>query len=255
MTLSDFLQQVKECRVSGNNSDYEVFMNLDTVTAKAEFLPMFGFSIDSVCVLIIDSDALQAEHLFYMTEFCRDKGCGIREVSSGVHPKRKTEMLCSDYLISVVYDMCPYKKDVILERAPLGKPHFTGTDAIPFSISHSGNLITLVFSIDDNARLLGADLEKYREIRENVINKICTEEEKQCVNSISDGNKDCYCTRLWTAKEAVVKALGTGISSLTPAFSVLENTVCVSNHNFVIRTFSIKLDSQNYWLSIAVGIS
>ncbi len=81
-----------------------------------------------------------------------------------------------------------------------GKPYLKNNE-IYFNISHSHNVTVLVISDGE----VGVDIEKVT-MREKVIAKICTEEEKKLIKSAEDF------TLLWVKKESYVKYLGLGLA-------------------------------------------
>ncbi len=121
-----------------------------------------------------------------------------------------------------------------------GKPHFTNAE-ICFNISHSDNAI--VCSVSDGE--IGIDVEKISEIRTKISDKFFSEYERRQIKS----PEDFY--RLWTLKEAFVKFIGKGISSIKDVeFTIkpkvkFESTTISSSINF--ETFII----DNYVVSIA----
>lgn len=91
-----------------------------------------------------------------------------------------------------------------------GKPFFEHGEF--FSISHSGKYAVLAVSKNN----IGIDIEVKTEANENVA-KRCFSEEEQVFAKMSTENF----FRIWTAKEAVLKFLGTGFSFSPKNFSVL----------------------------------
>lgn len=91
-----------------------------------------------------------------------------------------------------------------------GKPFFEHGEF--FSISHSKRYSVLAVSDEE----IGADIEMRSELKNSVIDRCFTEEE-QIYAKLSTENF----LRIWTAKEAVLKLLGTGFSYSPRGFSVL----------------------------------
>ncbi len=115
-----------------------------------------------------------------------------------------------------------------------GKPSFIHqpSHAIHFSISHCKQGIAVV--IDDQP--VGIDIEAIRHADEELIERVMNEQERQQIRS----NRDF--TRLWTGKEAVVKAQGVGISS----FEQLQK-VLAENEEWIVES----VEKENYIYSIA----
>lgn len=92
-----------------------------------------------------------------------------------------------------------------------GKPYLSGLD-IQFNWSHSGDMIALIISSMD----CGIDIELYTGKELYDYQSLCTELE---LNWINQKHKETgvseleYFMSLWTAKESVMKAKGTGLST------------------------------------------
>ena len=92
-----------------------------------------------------------------------------------------------------------------------GKPYIEGGPY--FSISHCKEGIAV--AIDDQP--IGIDIEAIRPVKEDLIERVMNEEERV-------GMDDRKFTRLWTQKEAVVKAQGVGIRSFEQVQTILEKS-------------------------------
>ena len=107
-----------------------------------------------------------------------------------------------------------------------------------FSISHCKEGIAV--AIDDEP--IGIDIEHIRKADRELIQRTMNEEEVRLIARALD-KADIAFTRLWTRKEAVVKAQGTGILSFEQLQSVLDN-----------RTANIEtVNKEKYIYSIAYG--
>ena len=111
-----------------------------------------------------------------------------------------------------------------------GKPYIEGGPY--FSISHCKTGIAVV--VDEQP--VGIDIESIRHADEDLIARTMNEEEQRLIQS------DWDFTRLWTQKEAVVKAQGVGIES----FEQLQNLLSRPRR---IETF----EHEKYIYSIAYG--
>lgn len=93
-----------------------------------------------------------------------------------------------------------------LSRTESGKPYFTDFPEIHFNLSHcDGMAVCLVSKYE-----CGVDVEQCRTLRPRVVERVFTPEEQQILQA-SD-NPDFLFTRIWTLKEAYVKAIGKGIA-------------------------------------------
>lgn len=116
------------------------------------------------------------------------------------------------------------------EYNPNGKPFFPGGPY--FSISHCRSGIAV--ATDDQP--IGIDIETIRHADADLIARTMNAEEQSRIRSDRDF------TRLWTQKEAVVKAQGVGIVSFEQLQSVLP-----ANTEWAIES----IEKENYIYSIA----
>lgn len=95
-----------------------------------------------------------------------------------------------------------------------GKPFITDSQNsmnICFNISHSNNYATYGFVKNDN---IGIDIEQIREIPDvrGVVDLCFSEYEKKWFNKIPPNDKIEIFYKIWTSKEAYIKAIGRGFS-------------------------------------------
>ena len=98
-----------------------------------------------------------------------------------------------------------------------GKPCIPAEGAPCFNLTHSGNYAAAVFAGES----VGIDMESFRPVRHAMIQRCFSAEEQAYLNAHAGG--DAQFTRLWTRKEAYVKAVGDGIHLPLTDFSVLED--------------------------------
>ncbi len=126
-----------------------------------------------------------------------------------------------------------------------GKPYITGGPC--FSISHCKEGIAVAVSDEP----VGIDIEGIRHADEELIRRVMNPAEQEQIRSDRDF------TRLWTQKEAVVKAIGTGIVSFEQLQTILvdsgklkdERTGEVESGEWKVETF----ETEKYIYSIAYG--
>lgn len=107
-------------------------------------------------------------------------------------------------------------RDLKLSRTDTGKPILT--EGIHFNVSHSGDLIVLALS---DQRAVGVDVERVREVHrvQAMTQRWLNEAERADMQSlIARGTtaSDAF-LRVWSLKEARLKALGVGISGASGA--------------------------------------
>lgn len=96
--------------------------------------------------------------------------------------------------------------DTAMDFGEMGKPYFPAHPDVHFNISHCEGLAVCLYS----AYECGADCESIRTYKQRTAERVCSPEELAALDKAQD--KDYLFTRLWTLKEAYVKAIGIGIS-------------------------------------------
>jgi 4'-phosphopantetheinyl transferase len=108
---------------------------------------------------------------------------------------------------------------ICMEVGESGKPFVKEDPSLHFSISHSGELLMAAFSRTE----IGVDLERQRDIQtEALAKRFFSSEEARYLNECSDGDTvsdDFF--RLWTCREAAIKADGRGMGSLLASTRVV----------------------------------
>ena len=98
---------------------------------------------------------------------------------------------------------------------PQGKPSLSGGPH--FNLSHSGGLACLAITQDVE---IGADIEAYREVEDAVAERFFAPKEYAKLSVLPSVEWLAGFFRIWTRKEAVVKAIGEGLSIPLDAFDV-----------------------------------
>lgn len=97
-----------------------------------------------------------------------------------------------------------------------GKPEFAlpeGCDAeCHFNLSHSGNYVICVIADVE----VGADVQRRTRVRESVLQRFFSEEEKKCVEAGGEDDvlRERAFAKVWACKEAATKLTGRGIGQL-----------------------------------------
>ncbi len=101
----------------------------------------------------------------------------------------------------------------IIEVGEHGKPFVADSRYPYFNISHSGDCVMFAFSRDHE---LGVDIEKAESRRrfssQELAARFFTQEESSALAALDEQTRDAAFLQLWTCKEAVLKALGHGLS-------------------------------------------
>ena len=112
--------------------------------------------------------------------------------------------------------------EIAFQYGPQGKPELDESTmeitSLSFNLAHSGELAMYAFAWD---RKLGIDIERLRDVPEALIiarNHFTPSESRQLQSSGASLQAAFF--RLWTRKEAVIKAVGTGVSTPLHEFDV-----------------------------------
>lgn len=129
-----------------------------------------------------------------------------------------------------------------------GKP-FVENFSVEFNISHSGDFVVCV--IDDKP--IGIDIEQIRPVNLKIAKRIYTKDEilylfgfnpsEEAFDTKPDDETLIRFFKLWTAKEAYLKCIGTGIVDNLNTLSVEhENIYTESFDNYIISVYAENAD-------------
>jgi 4'-phosphopantetheinyl transferase len=100
-----------------------------------------------------------------------------------------------------------------------GKPSLVGAPgaALHFNLSHTGDLAALAVSAESD---LGVDIETIRPVTEDVAGRFFSAAERAALAALPADERERGFFRCWTRKEAMIKALGGGLSIALDSFDV-----------------------------------
>jgi 4'-phosphopantetheinyl transferase len=111
-----------------------------------------------------------------------------------------------------------------LEAGPHGKLFLVGHEelAVSFNLSHSGDLVALALV---RGRRLGIDIEAERPLTDAALlaRRILGPRERALFDAVPETERGAALLAAWTRKEAVLKAIGTGISGGLTSIEVLAD--------------------------------
>jgi phosphopantetheinyl transferase len=111
------------------------------------------------------------------------------------------------------------------------------------SLSHSDNAAVAVAS----SVPLGVDLERADRDVTEILPNFATEDEQAAINALSASDyDDTWPLRLWCAKEAASKALGTGLQGRPKRFQLVE--AASDGHLVILDTESSRSFTVGTWL-------
>lgn len=128
---------------------------------------------------------------------------------------------------------------VELEYDKYGKPSVKNHGNINISLSHAGDYVACMVADAP----CGIDIEKIDRNYKKILTRVFTQEELEA------GDSDMFYATLWTLKEAVVKAMGTGITQDFREFTVLGNEIEVKGVKYKIESLEAPF---GYTMSFAI---
>jgi 4'-phosphopantetheinyl transferase len=111
-------------------------------------------------------------------------------------------------------------QDVVFTYGVHGKPSLTRSD-LRFNYSASADVAVMAVCIGTD---LGIDIEEVRAVNQplDIASRYCHAREVRELAATGDAERDAAFLRLWTCKEAVVKALGLGLSTPLDSFCLAD---------------------------------
>lgn len=118
--------------------------------------------------------------------------------------------------------------DLIFAVEPGGRPYLeriSGRTPPAFSLSHSHNCIAIAIA---DSEPIGIDVEKLRSgiSMDAIIRRFFKPIEREAWEALPAADREPAFLRLWTRKEAILKALGFGLTGLDKLTISLEGGVC-----------------------------
>lgn len=123
-----------------------------------------------------------------------------------------------------------------------GKPYFPDS-SFSFNISHSGEYIVCIISIDEKSHL-GIDIEEVRPLELKGFEAVFSPEEKEELNDVIK-----FYT-YWTRKEAVIKADGRGMKIPLDLVNTTALTVPLDGENYHLHEVKIDEDYVMHFASL-----
>jgi len=114
----------------------------------------------------------------------------------------RQESLCAGLLYAYVLERHGVPRDAAVERLPAGRPVLAGRDDLWFSLSHSGRYVLCAVS----GQPVGADVQEIRTVRRSIVRRFHPTE-RTWLERLPEEEQNAALFRLWTRKEAWVKAV------------------------------------------------
>lgn len=201
------------------------------------------FIIENITFWLLFSEEISEAELAKMYGLCSGER---KEKTDRIKPPmKKRESIGAGYLLSVLKKRFSIEEDPVILNG--GKPVFAENSSLQFSISHCRGAVLLAFG----QRPLGADIEYVKKANIKVAERFFTREEyDRIAEGEGEEQNDVFC-RIWTGKEAVVKAAGGGLSLPLDRFSVLEKNVDLLGKRYELHQRRLEAKGQSLWVSAA----
>ena len=126
-------------------------------------------------------------------------------------PPREVSTLARDHLDRLLRVYAKTQEPPRIERGQHGKPYIAAAGFPHFNISHGGRGMAFAFSAEQE---VGVDIETVarRHSPLELAARFFTAAEASTLSELAPSDQEAAFVRLWTCKEAVLKALGHGIS-------------------------------------------
>ncbi len=121
---------------------------------------------------------------------------------------------------------------ISLKYTNYGKPYFKNREGIIFNISHSDDFVVVVFDTNE----IGVDIQCHNIIWLDLINNLFfTENEISYLKSLEYSKQEKEFYRIWTNKEAYIKAVGLGVNMGLNSIDMLNPSILkYKNSKYVI---------------------
>lgn len=201
------------------------------------------YMLENATVYLISLQELSEADFQEMYALCsRERREKIDKITSVT---KQRQSISAGYLIYILKKKFGIEEEIVV--LPEGKPVFRKNRDVYFNISHSGGYVVLAFG---NVSL-GVDIECVREANLKLAKRFFAKEEYEyLLAQKEEEQKDAFC-RIWTGKEAIVKAEGSGLLQPLDSFSVLENSVELSEKKYELCQKRLFIEEQNVWISVA----
>lgn len=146
-----------------------------------------------------------------------------------------------------------HKHGIHIENIRYGKNGKPEIDDIFFNISHSKDMVICAISGKSS---VGCDIEFISQVKDGIIQRFFTQNERQYLNLFENGIKQKEFFRLWTIKESYIKMTGYGMNMPLNSFDVVIDEFVKIYRNQKLCLCNIKeYDVPGYCLSVCANES
>jgi len=170
-----------------------------------------------------------------------------------IHRQRFIAGRCLLRTIISLYTQVP-PPQIIFSYEDKKKPSlkFPSPSSLQFNVSHSGQMAVYAFTLN---HAIGVDIEKVQtDYHQGVAHRFFSPQENHALLQAPLHKRPTLFYRIWARKEAIVKAIGKGLSMHLPSFSVSVNNdfevVMIDNGNWFLLPLTMH---QAYQSAVATN--
>lgn len=181
-------------------------------------------------IYIMRVSEVRLDDVRLLSDYRREKAISKKQESS------QLQSIAAGLLLShALADMGLHERDMEYCENPHGKPYFKNHSEIKFSLSHSAEYAVCTISENDT----GVDVETIENGADvlKIAKRYFTKNECERIVKAGDSKREFF--RIWTRKESLLKALGTGISARLGKYEVLADSVEAEGKKFYFSDFEI----------------
>lgn len=200
------------------------------------------YSLRDITLWLLNLEKISEEDLNRMYACCSKRR---REAADRIKPDMKRKQsVGAGYLL-----YCLQKRFSIAEEPVLlhGKPVFRKNADVHFNISHSGGYAALAFG----NMPLGVDIECIKQANLRVAGRFFLKEEYDYITEKPEREQADAFFRIWTRKEAVVKAVGSGLRIPLNDFSVMGEIVECHGEKYELYQRKLAEAGKEFWIAAA----
>lgn len=117
-----------------------------------------------------------------------------------------------------------------IQKTPAGKPFVMGSSR--FNISHAGTVVAVAFSDEE----IGLDIETNNTLEQQGIMSYFHPDEQRTFHGLNEDSKQAFFYRIWTRKEAFLKAIGVGIVEGLNTYNCLPDRIERAGEHWFIQS-------------------
>lgn len=129
--------------------------------------------------------------------------------------EKKNSSLAAGVILPLALKRCGIAGTVEVESGLWEKPRLVSPKGVFFNLSHSGDWTVIAVSDGE----VGVDIQQVKPVDMRLATRFFSADEGRILAEAGDGAKALF-YRLWTVKEAYLKALGTGLNRPLNSFTV-----------------------------------